>query len=157
MRRIGIGCLVVLLLVACHRGAGNLPSLLPADASGWVRSGDVRIFEAGNLWQYMDGGADKFVSAGVRNTATADYRYNGKFDAVADVHQFASDKGPAAMMDSEPAAGSQPVQIGDTGRLFAQTLEFRRGTYLVRVVAYDETPETKTALTALGQAIAAKL
>jgi len=157
MRKAAIVVSTLLLLIACHHGTKNLPSLFPADVSGWVRSGDVRTFEAANLWQYVDGGAEKFVSAGVRNTGTADYRYNGKFDAVADVHQFASAQGPKTIMDSEPSAGSQPVQIGEAGVMSAQTLEFRRGNYLVRIVAYDETPETKAALTALGQAIAAKL
>jgi hypothetical protein len=153
MKKALLAVVVVSLLGACHRGAANPSSLLLASASGWTRKADVRVFPANNLWQYMDGGADKFVAAGVQETATADYRYQNKFDAVAEVYSFASTGGPGAMMDSEPAAGSQAIQLGDAGRLFAQTVEFRRGPYLVRVIAYDETPETKTALAELGKAI----
>jgi hypothetical protein len=155
MWRIGL-LLLPILLTGCTRHH-DLAMLLPQSASGWTRLSDVRTFEASDLWRYMDGAADKYVAAGVQRTVTTDYRYQGRFDAVADIHQFASPEGALSLMDSESADGSQPAQIGDAARVFDQTLVFRRGPYLVRLVAYQDTPETRKALAALAQVIAAKM
>jgi len=148
--------ILLLLLAGCTRPA-DPAKLLPTEASGWLKTGEARSFDAGELWRYVDGAAEKYVAAGVRRTATADYRYRDRIEAVAEIHQFAAPTGAQTIMDSEAAAGSQPVQIGDAARLFAQTLVFRRGPYLVRIVAYQESPENGAALSSLAQAIAAKL
>jgi hypothetical protein len=105
----------------------------------------------------MDGAAEKYVAVGVRRTATADYRYHDQLEAVADIHNFGSPAGAQSVMDAEPSAGSRPVEIGDAARLFGQSLVFRRGPYLVRIVAYQDTPENGDALRSLAQAIAAKM
>ena len=147
----------LLVLSGCTARTPNPEALLPQAASGWTRSGEVRRFEAGELWRYMDGGADPYVAAGVRRTATASYRHGDDLEAVADIHLFSSAEGAGKMMESEPAAGSQSVPIGDAARLFAQSLVFRRGPYLVHLVAYQDTPHNRTALTSLAQAIAAKM
>jgi hypothetical protein len=153
--------LVIFLLIisfsACKRQSADLPSLFPAQASGWARTSEVRVFEAGELWRYVDGGADKYVAAGVHRTATADYRYHGQLEAVVDIHEFNAAEGARAIMDSEASAGSQPVAIGDAGRRFSRSLVFRRGACLVRIVAYQETEETAGAIAALGQAIEGRM
>jgi len=150
----GLAFLLILALAGCT-GRNDPAKLLPSSASGWTRTGEVRSYDAGDLWKYVDGAAEKFVAAGVRRTATADYRYQDGIDAVADIHQFTAPGGSKTVMDSESSAGSQAVEIGDAARLFSQTLEFRRGPYLVRIVTYQDTPENRAALTSLAQAIAA--
>jgi hypothetical protein len=132
-------------------------ALLPQSASGWTRISEPRTFKPDELWSYIDGAADQYVSAGVRLTVTADYRYGGRVDAVADVHRFASPEGARRIMDAEADNGSQPAPIGDVARVFSQTLVFRRGPYLVRLVAYQDVPETRAALIALAQAIAGNM
>jgi len=126
---------------------------LPASAEGWTKTGATRTFDAANLWQYLDGGADKYVNAGVVVTVTAPYRFRTGFDAVADLHRFAGSAGAARVFDSEPAADSAPVAVGDAARLTPATLTFRKGRCLVRLVAYSQGPEVPAALTALGRAI----
>jgi hypothetical protein len=152
-----IGLLILsLMLTGCTRHR-DLAALLPQSASGWTRISDVRTFEASDLWRYVDGAADKYLAAGVQRTVTTDYRYQDRFDAVADIHQFTSPEGARGLMDSESSEGSQPAQIGDAARLFGQTLVFRRGPCLVRLVAYQDTPETRAALASLAQAIAVRM
>ena len=135
-----------------------LPAL-PAsdDAAGWEKTGVTRSFDAANLWQYLDGGADKYVNAGLVVAVTAPYRSRAGCDAVADLYVFAGTAGAARVFDSEPAAGSAPLALGDAARLSAATLTFRKGRSLVRLIAYSQGPEVADALTALGRAIAPNL
>jgi polyferredoxin len=135
-----------------------LPAL-PAsgEALGWEKTGVSRTFDAANLWKYLDGGADQYVNAGLAATLTAPYRFRAGFDAVADLHVFAGSAGAARIFDSEPAAGGTPVSIGDAARLYSASLVFRKGRYLVRLVAYSQGPEVPAALTALARSIDSKL
>ncbi|MFB3813862.1 MAG: DUF6599 family protein [Terriglobales bacterium] len=155
MRRYVIICAALLIFVACGKRPAGLASLLPASAGGWTREGGPRTFAASELWRYMNGAADHYVKAGVQQTATADYR-RGEQEAVVDLHRFVSPEAARSVMESEVAAG-EPLSLGDAGRVFAQGVVFRRGVYLVRLTAYQNTPDTRAAITALARAINQRL
>jgi polyferredoxin len=124
------------------------------DVHGWSKTGDTREFQAADLWKYVDGDAERYLRAGVRRTLTANYRYADAIDAVADIHQMEAPREAASIFESESAAGSRPVALGDAGRSYGQSLTFRQGPFFVRLTAYQDTPKTEQALVALAQAIA---
>ncbi len=66
-------------------------------------------------------------------------------------------EGARSIFESEPALRSQPLALGDAGRISKGTLAFRDGPYLVRLVAYQDAPEAGDALTALARAIEKRL
>jgi polyferredoxin len=141
------------------RRAAKPISWLPesGDAPGWTKQGDARLFEAADLWKYVDGDAERYLRAGVRRTLTANYRYRETVEAVADVHLMESSDGARSFFESEPSAGSRPAALGDAGRSYGQSVTFRRGPFFVRLVAYQDAPETEPALVSLGQAIERRL
>ena len=124
---------------------------------GWVKSSEPRTFEASHLWEYIDGDADRYIQAGVVKTLTGDYRFNNKVDATADVYVMTKPEGAKKIYDSESAAESQPVDIGETGRLSKGSLTFHQGPYFVRVVAYEDSAEVGKALTELARAVSSRL
>jgi polyferredoxin len=126
-------------------------------APGWIKTADTRTFVAADLWKYVDGDADRYLHAGVRQTFTAGYRYRNGLEAVADVHQMADRKGATALYESESAAGSHVVSVGDSGRSYGQSLTFRKGCFFVRLVAFDNSPGVESALLALARAVAQNL
>ena len=127
------------------------------EVSGWVRAADTRTFPADRLWEYIDGDADKYIQAGVIQTLTTDYRYQDKVDAVADVYVMKAGEGAKAIFDAESSVGSEPVSIGEAGRMSKTTVTFRKGPYFVRLIAYEEAPEIGSALTALARGIEKRL
>jgi polyferredoxin len=127
------------------------------DVPGWTKVGETRSFEAADLWKYVDGDAERYLRAGVRRTLTANYRYADTVEAVADIHLMEAPRGAATMFEGEPSAGSRPVKVGDAGRSYGQSVTFRHGPLFVRLVAYQDTPQTERALVSLGQAIDARL
>ncbi len=152
--------LVVMVLTGCTRrsqtsGVSPFPDL--ADATEWTRTSDIRTFPAADLWKYIDGEAERYLSAGVQITSTADYRFRGKYDAVVDIYRMAQPAGVEKIFVSEPVNGGEVVQLGDSARLYGQSLIFREGPYLVRITAYEESPEMKAALLVLGRAIEPRL
>jgi hypothetical protein len=124
---------------------------------GWQKTSDTRVFEAKNLWQYIDGEAEVYIAAGVVTTSTSDYKYQGKLEAVVDVHTMKDSVGARKMLETGQTGEAKTVSLGDAGIAYAQSVIFRKGPYLVRIVAYDATPDTQQALLALAHGVEAKL
>jgi len=127
------------------------------DVPGWTKAGETRSFEAADLWKYVDGDAERYLRAGVRRTLTANYRYGDTVEAVADIHLMEEPRAAASIFESEPSAGSRPLPLGDAGRSYGQSLTFRRGPFFVRLVAYQDAPQTERALVGLARAIERRL
>ena len=150
---------VLLLDGGCKRQAANGGTFFPASnqVAGWAKTGDTRTFEAADLWKYIDGDAERYLKAGVLRVSTADYKFQSKADATVDVYTMKSAAGAQTIFQSEPAVDVKPIQLGDDARLHGQSLVFRKGPYLVRIVAYEESAEVQQALLQLGQGIEQRL
>jgi hypothetical protein len=164
-RRLGTIEVAVVLVIAslmlgCRAKSGSQQvTLFPesGEVAGWAKTGEIRTFAAGNLWEYIDGDAERFVQAGVNKTLTADYRYQDKVDAVADVYQMDAPAGAQKIFSGESARDSQPLQLGDEARLYKSSLVFRKGAYFVRLTAYEESAEVSQGLVSLARGIESKL
>jgi len=155
-----VAVILAALLVGCRSQAPSTAiDFYPASNSvpGWVKSSETRTFEASHLFEYIDGDAEKYVQAGVVKTLTSDYRFNGRTDATVDVYVMGNAAGARKIYDSESAEGSQPLTLGDACRHAKGSLTFRQGPYFVRLVAFEDSPEIATALTALARALSNKL
>ena len=159
------GVLLVMLAVAllldasCKRQRKTEQSFFPTtnQVAGWAKTGDTRTFKAADLWKYIDGEAERYLKAGVQRVSTTDYKFQNKVDAVVDIYTMGNAEGAEKISKSEPAVNGKPIQLGDEAHLFSQSLVFRKGAYLVRIVAYEESAETEQALLQLGQGIELRL
>jgi len=151
--------LALLLNTGCKRQSGAGGSFFPASdqVAGWARTGDIRTFEAADLWKYIDGEAERYLKAGVQRVSTADYKFQNKVDAVVDIYTMGNAEGAEKVFQSEPAVDGKPIQLGDAARLSSQSLVFRKGACLVRIVAFEGSAETQQALLQLGRGIDLRL
>ena len=149
---------IVLLTVSVGCKKAKIDPLPPSGAvSGWQKSSDTRVFEAKDLWQYIDGDAEQYIAAGVVSTSTSDYKYQNQLDAVVDVYTMGDSAGARKILESGNSSGAKNVQVGDAGLAYEQSVIFRKGPYLVRIVAYDAAPGTGQALLALAHGVEARL
>jgi len=125
--------------------------------AGWEKSSDTRVYEAKDLWQYIDGDAEQYIAAGVVSTSTSDYKYQNQLDAVVDVYTMGDSAGARKILESGNSGGGKNVHVGDAGLAYEQSVIFRKGPYLVRIVAYDATPGTEQALLALAHGVEGRL
>lgn len=149
----------LILNVSCKRQSRTEASFFPAsnEVAGWAMAGDMRTFEAADLWKYIDGDAERYLKAGVQRVSTADYKFQNKVDATVDIYIMASAEGAEKIFQSEPAVNGKPIQLGDGARLSSQSLVFRKAAYLVQIVAFEESAETQQALLQLGRGIESRL
>jgi hypothetical protein len=125
--------------------------------AGWDKTSDTRTFAAKDLWQYIDGDAEQYISAGVVSTSTSDYKYQGQLEAVVDVYTMGDSAGARKILETGQTKDAKSVQLGDAGVAYEQSVTFRKGPYLVRIVAYESTPDGPQALLALAHGVEAKL
>ena len=154
--------IAVVMIVAAVAGTGckkKASNPFPASnaIAGWQKTSDTRVFAAKDLWQYIDGDAEQYVSAGVVSTSTSDYKYQGKLEATVDVYTMGDAAGARKILETGKTSEAKAVQVGDAGIAYAQSIIFRKGTALVRIVAYESTPDTPRALLALAHGVEAKL
>jgi len=152
-------CVVLFASSGCNRAqrTGATPFPASSEVEGWAKTGDTRTFEAADLWKYIDGDAERYLKAGVQRLSTADYKFKNKTDAVVDIYTMANAEGAAKIFEAEPAADAKPIQLGDGARLYGQSLIFRKGPNLVRIVTYEESPEIRQAILQLGRSIERRL
>jgi hypothetical protein len=146
----------MLFCSACKHATKD-PFPASGEISGWQKSDETRVFAAKDLWQYIDGDSEQYIQAGVVSTSTSDYKYNDKLEAVVDVHTMRDSAGATRMFESGRGPDASTVQVGDKGVAYAQSIVFCKGPKLVRIVAYQSTPDTPQALLTLAHGVEQKL
>ncbi len=153
---------VAVALVAVVAGSGCKKAKVDAfpasgAVTGWEKSSETRVFAAKDLWQYIDGDAEQYIAAGVVTTSTSDYKYPGQLEATVDVHTMNGADGARKMLEVGLTRDARTIQLGDEGVQYAQSVIFRKGHYLVRIVAYQSTADSAQALVSLAHGVEAKL
>jgi hypothetical protein len=153
--------IAVIVIVAAVSSTGckkKISDPFPASdkVAGWQKTSETRVFAAKDLWQYIDGDAEQYISAGVVTTSTSDYKYQGQLEATVDVYTMNDAAGARKILETG-TSDAKPIQLGDAGVTYAQSVIFRKGSRLVRIVAYESTPDTPQALLALAHGVEAKL
>jgi hypothetical protein len=151
-----VAILVLVAGVGCKKKHAD-PFPASGAVAGWEKSSETRIFAAKDLWQYIDGDAEQYISAGVVTTSTSDYKFQGQLEAVVDVYTMGDAAGAGKILAKGQTKDANSVQLGDAGVSYAQSVIFRKGPYLVRIVAYESTPQAPQALLALAHGVEAKL
>jgi len=65
--------------------------------------------------------------------------------------------GAQTILERGQTRDAKTITIGDQGLQYAQSVTFRKGTHLVRIVAYESNTETPQALEALAHGVEAGL
>ena len=164
MRMFGPGKWAVLVVVTAALLAGmgcKMKAVDPFPATGavagWEKADDTRVYAAKDLWQYIDGDAEQYLKAGVVSASTSDYKYQGRLEAVVDVYPMGDSAGARTILESGQTSDAKQVQVGDAGIAYEQSVIFRKGPYLVRIVAYEDGPGTQQELIMLAHGVEARL
>ena len=151
-----------IMMVAAVAGTGckkKASDPFPASdaVAEWQKTSETRTYAAKDLWQYIDGDAEQYITAGVVTTSTSDYKYQGQLEATVDAHTMKDAAGARKILETGVTKDAKTIALGDECIQYAQSLIFRKGTTLVRIVAYESTPETPQALLKLARGVEAKL
>lgn len=130
------------------------PELLPEQlgSSGFERSSEIRTFVGESLYEYINGGAELYHQYKFVEVITADYKQN-LTEIVADIYKFENPDCAFGLLSSLRPLEPQPVELGVASYASGTTIDYVKGDYLVRLVCYDDSPETFSAMMSAAEAI----
>jgi hypothetical protein len=145
------------LSLSASRQEGNSADwarILPDTISGWQKEED-RIFTRDNLYSYIDGGAELYLSYGFQTVLSRTYLRQDQpdlvieiFDMASSAHAFGIFAHTRETLDSTFGQGSQYTE---------GLLLFWKNKYYISVLASPETAESKQALIDLARIIEAAI
>jgi hypothetical protein len=138
--------------------AGSIPysvgRALPDRSGEWTRAAQIQMFNPGNLWEFIDGAAEQFLTYGFQDLATARYTSNvTRTVVVAEIYRMGDALGAFGIFRQEFSPKARPLAIGVEGRASSNTIRFWTGEFYVKLTSPPgggRMPE----LEALGAAIA---
>jgi len=132
-----LGVLIVLPSAAFAAGGPAAPEPSCALVPGWAQSGPTRAYQAGNLFEYMDGNAEGYLIYGFRSMRGVTCR-QGETSFVVDL----SDMGDADSAYGIFSANRDPdvpvTPIGMSAQLTPRRAMFAKGNWYLEIAANPE-------------------
>ena len=115
--------------------AQTLKSLLPFPTGPWTTSSDPRHFTGEQLYEYIDGGAELFLSYNYREAVSQKYVSDNEPEVVADIF----DMGTAANAYGVfcHTREKQTEEFGQGAQVYEDAIIFWKDRYYVSLMAYD--------------------
>jgi len=124
-------------------GAGTDAEFFPREIGQFSRSGQVRIYSKDNLYEYVDGHAEYFLSAGFERLTVAEYIRTGTEpvspDIVVDIYDMGKALQAYGIFSGEVGDRGTAVQIGNRGAKTGQGISFISGKYYVKITSFQGT------------------
>ncbi len=147
--------LALALAVAGSAQAQDPGRAIPAEIQGWRAAEPVKTYGPGAVYDYMDGGAEVYLSYGMKALHVRVYRGPDGSSITLNLFQMASPAAACGVLSFERVDG--PAGIGQDSEYGAGILRFWQGSWFVFIQAERESPACREAILALGRRLAAGL
>jgi len=149
---------LIVLFLACgeekDENKSDMSEFLPAqlEGIGLERTSEIRTFDGKSLWEYIDGGAEIYLTYNFIQVATADYSRDG-IEIVVDIYQFTSEDNAYGLYSMFRTDDVQIIKLGVEGFTAPASLNFVKGKFLVGLIGYDDLTASSLALVNLAEGI----
>lgn len=124
--------------------------LLPGQMGPWALSSDT-VYTPDNLYEYINGGAELYISYGFRKVLSKVYSADNQPDIIVDIFD---------MNSSKDAYGVFMYSAEDVSDLVGQGTQYNEGFmlfwmdhYFISILAYPETPESKEVMMEIARTL----
>jgi hypothetical protein len=123
--------------------AGAEAALFPREIDGFSRSGVIRVYTKENLYEYVNGHAEYFLSAGFNALAVGEYieknSEKDRPDIIVDIYNMGKAIQAFGVLSDEIGDNASSVEVGIMGAKTAQGLSFASGRYYVKITSFQDT------------------
>lgn len=150
--------LVVLLFSMSQfvRAADSASSLFP-DIPGWTAPADIQSFSPDNLYDYIDGASEFYLSFDFQNLQVGEYWDSSNRSVLVEIYRFRSPVLAFGLYSQERPLQGGYLDIGSQGYRESQMLNFLAGAYYVKINSYDLAEAAPPVLEQFARAIAGQL
>ncbi len=128
-----------------------MSNFLPAGGDGWVKSGEMEVYDRNNLFDYMDGGAELYLAYDFQKLVVQRYS-SGSTDAskgnsiTVEIYQMNSSPDAYGLFSFDQEG--EMVELGQKGVYGYGLLKFWKDRYLVRILGSQ--PDLRETILRLG-------
>jgi len=131
---------------------GDDSTLFPANVQGWKLSAATDSYTHENLYQYIDGASELYISYGFAKLVSRKYEKAGQPEIVVDFFDMA--KAANAFGIFAHGQENPDREIGRDSEYLDGLLRFWKGRFYVSLQCSPETPESRPAIMELGRCLA---
>jgi len=133
----------------------DMNRLLPQEIDGWVSTNQDMIYNLENVFQYLDGGAELYITYGMKQLLNRRYKHPKNADIVVDIFQMNSYKDAFALFTHD--YNGNEVNIGRGSKYESGLLIFWKDKYYISILTEEENSSSKKAVISLGKSVADKI
>lgn len=128
---------------------------LAPEMAGWARTEAPRSFFPDNLFEYINGAAESYLSYDFRELLVVDLEKKGP-DATltVEIYDMGVPLNAFGIFAAERYPENTPVALGELGYIEGEALNFLAGRYYVKMLAFGLGPDADAVLLAVGGKIA---
>jgi hypothetical protein len=144
----------------CEREAAErvvLLELIPQNTEGRKLQSDPKLefYGRATLWDYINGQAAMYLDYGFQHLATAEYKsLDGSRSTVIEIYQMKTSEHAFGIYAAERSPSDNFIEMGVQGYLGDYYLNFWKGPYYVKLIAFQPFADTKRNLMKLASAVA---
>lgn len=102
-------------------------------AAGWKKSDPIQEFSPENLYDYIDGAADLYLTYDFKDLQVAEYTREDKASVIIEIYRHGSPTAAFGIYSQERLANSDFLDIGVQGYYEEKILNFLAGNYYVKI------------------------
>ena len=139
--------------------AAGLSKLLPAveKISGWKTDGEPLFYTADDLWEYIDGSAENFLSFDFRQVIAQDYLSPADRGLKAEIYEHGSPLMAYGIYAQLRSPGLALHEIGNEAFSDEYSINFWKDRFYVRVAVFEKGEDSNAAMKLFAEAIAAAI
>ena len=151
-----------LIFLHCAGGTPDqreITGLLPAEdkLNGWKTVGPAHIVRGKDLFVYMNGGAEEYLSQGFRQALAQKYSNENNKTITLELFEMKNSTGALNMYDLKTGDGGRQVAMGNESLLEEYYLNFRKDNFLVTLTGSDSAKETIEGLLTIARGVDERL
>ena len=132
-----------------------LAQLMPDTVEDWQTDRADQTYNRENLYEYINGGAELYLSYGFRELISCTYTQSGQPDIIVDIFDMGSSRNAFGVFSHSREAIES--DFGQGSEYYEGFLHFWKDRYLVSILASPETPESKRALLILARGVESRI
>jgi len=141
--------------------AQPLEELLPTsgESSTWQLVEAPRTYTEETLYEYVDGAEQAYLTYGFKRAITTEVARSeqAEHSVVVDIYDMGNPLNAFGMYSSERSPEYTYIEVRTEGYLGGGALNFWKGPYYVKLVAFEETEETRDLLLAVAREIESRI
>ena len=132
----------------------EITAKLPTQVQGWQKSTEAAVYSAKNLFKYINGGAELYISYEFKELAALTYRKQGDAEIKVDIFDMGSSASAYGVFSHSKEGVDRFVSGNVESEYASGLLTFWKGRYYISILAYPETDAKRDVLQKLGRFIA---